>query len=200
MPVTRLVPVQYEYLLKQNGRYDKSLVPDFHMWGLWGTETEPMLQIRPAIVLAATLVITAPLQGAQATALEKAKFVFHLGAAYYAFNTWVWKPYRQYEFKVGAPNQRTNIVKAGAALLFAGYQVNSAIKMTRNTQDPFLKRIGALLPNFSKSLTAVGDDLKNGRFNEQGIQQLNRSATTLLNTAQQQGQTIRPVAVPIPGL
>ncbi|ACO48205.2 hypothetical protein DEDE109153_08630 [Deinococcus deserti] len=159
-----------------------------------------MFRMRPALVLTSALVIAAPLQSAHATALEKAKFVFHLGAAYYAFNTWVWKPYRQYKFQVGAPNQKTNIVKAGAALLFAGYQVNSAIKMTRNTQDPFLKSIGGLLPNFRKSLTAVGNDLKQGRFNEQGIQQLNRSATQLLNAAQQQGQTIRPVAVPIPGL
>lgn len=155
---------------------------------------------RQTLVFTAALTIAAPFQTANATALEKARFVFHLGAAYYAFNTWVWKPYRQYKFKVGSPNQRASIVKAGAALIFAGFQVNSAIKMTQNTQDPFLKKIGGLLPNFSKSLTTVGNDLKAGRFNETGIQQLNRSAAGLLNEAQRQGQTIRPVAIPIPGL
>ena len=164
------------------------------------TKTVCMSLTRQSLVFTAALMISAPSQSANATALEKAKFVFHLGAAYYAFNTWVWKPYRQYKFRVGAPNQRTNIVKAGAALVFAGFQVNSAIKMTRNTQDPFLKKIGGLLPDFSKSLTAVGNDLKAGRFNEAGIQRLNRSASGLLDAAQQEGQTIRPVAVPIPGL
>lgn len=158
-----------------------------------------MFPTRRILLLTAAVTVAGPLQPAHATALEKARFVFHLGAAYYAFNTWVWKPYRQYKFQVGAPNQRTNIVKAGAALLFAGFQVNAALKMTRTSQDPFLKKIGGLLPDFSKSLTAVGNDMKSGRFNEAGIQQLNRSATGLLSAAQQQGQVIRPVAVPIPG-
>ncbi|MFC4638655.1 hypothetical protein [Deinococcus hohokamensis] len=159
-----------------------------------------MTKRRTSMLLAGSLLLAAPTQQAQATAVEKAKFVFHLGVAYYAFNTWVWKPYRQYKFQVGAPGQRANMVKAGLALAFAAYQVNAAIKMTRNTQDPFLQKIGSLLPNFGKSLTAVGNDLKRGQFNEQGIQKLNRSLTTVLDTAQSQGQVIRPVAVPIPGL
>ncbi|GBF05519.1 hypothetical protein DAERI_050028 [Deinococcus aerius] len=159
-----------------------------------------MKHARPALILTGALLVAAPTQPAQATAFEKAKFVFHLGAAYYAFNTWVWKPYRQYKFQAGAPGQRSAIVKAGLALAFAAYQVNSAIKMTRNTQDPFLQRIGSLLPGYQKSLTQVGNDLKTGRFNEQGIQNLNTQTTYLLNTAEGQGQTIRPVAVPIPGL
>lgn len=160
----------------------------------------PMRAHRSALILAGTLLVAAPAQQAQATAFEKAKFVFHLGAAYYAFNTWVWKPYRQYQFQVGAPNQRANIVKGGLALAFAAYQVNSAIKMTRNTQDPFLRKIGSLLPGYQKSLTQVGNSLKDGRFDERGIQNLNRSTTRLLDSAQGQGQVIRPVAVPIPGL
>ncbi|WP_027459806.1 hypothetical protein [Deinococcus murrayi] len=155
---------------------------------------------RSALVLAGALLVAGPAQQAQATAWEKAKFAFHLGAAYYAFNTWVWRPYREYKFQVGAPGQRANIVKAGVALAFAAYQVNAAINMTRNTQDPFLRRIGSLLPGFNKSLNAVGNDLKRGRFNEAGIQGLNRQVTNLLNTAERQGQPIRPVAVPIPGL
>ncbi|AWN22393.1 hypothetical protein DKM44_03385 [Deinococcus irradiatisoli] len=160
----------------------------------------PQRRSRQALLVASTLLLAAPVQQAQATVFEKATFVLHLGAAYYAFNTWVWKPYRQYKFKVGAPGQRANIAKAGLALLFAAYQVNSAIKMTQHTNDPFLKQIGALLPNFSKSLTSVGNNLKNGNFDEQGIQDLNKTANTLLNTAESQGQPIRPVAVPIPGL
>lgn len=159
-----------------------------------------MSRTRSATLLATALLLAAPGQQAQATALEKARFVFHLGVAYYAFNTWVWKPYRTSQFQVGAPNQRSKIVKAGLALGFAAYQVNAAIKMTRNTQDPFLQRIGALLPNFGKSLTNVGNSLKNGRFDEQGIQDLNRATTNLLQSAERQGQPIRPVAVPIPGL
>lgn len=159
-----------------------------------------MSRTRTATLLVSALLLAGPAQQAQATALEKARFVFHLGVAYYAFNTWVWKPYRTSQFQVGAPNQRSRIVKAGLALGFAAYQVNAAIKMTRNTQDPFLQRIGSLLPNFGKSLTSVGDNLKNGRFDERGIQDLNRSATNLLQSAERQGQPIRPVAVPIPGL
>lgn len=155
---------------------------------------------RSALILASALLVAGPAQQAQATAWEKARFLFHLGAAYYAFNTWVWRPYREYRFQVGAPGQRANIVKAGLALAFAAYQVNSAIKLTRNTNDPFLRRIGSLLPGYQKSLTQVGDSLKRGRFDEQGIQNLNRSTTRLLDTAQGQGQPIRPVAVPIPGL
>ncbi|UQN05413.1 hypothetical protein [Deinococcus sp. QL22] len=154
---------------------------------------------RKTLLLTSVFLVAGPLQHAEATAFEKAKFVFHLGAAYYAFNTWVWKPYRRYEFQVGAANQRINIIKAGGALLFAAFQVNAAIKMTRNTQDPFLTKIGGLLPNFSKSLTAVGNTLKTGQFDEQGIQKLNQSTVTLLDTAQSQGQVIRPVAVPVPG-
>lgn len=159
-----------------------------------------MSRTRTATLLASALLLAGPAQQAQATALEKARFVFHLGVAYYAFNTWVWKPYRTSQFQVGAPSQRSKIVKAGLALGFAAYQVNAAIKMTRNTKDPFLQRIGSLLPNFGKSLSSVGDSLKNGRFDERGIQDLNRSATNLLQSAERQGQPIRPVAVPIPGL
>lgn len=159
-----------------------------------------MSHARPALILTSALLVAAPAQQAQATAFEKAKFVFHLGAAYYAFNTWVLKPYRQYKFQTGAPGQRGNIVKAGLALAFAATQINSAIKMTRNTQDPFLHRIGSLLPGYQKSLTQVGNSLKNGRFDEQGIQNLNTATNRLLNTAESQGRTIRPVAVPIPGL
>ncbi|MBB5234411.1 hypothetical protein [Deinococcus budaensis] len=159
-----------------------------------------MRRHRSALMLSTALLVAAPAQQAQATAFEKAKFVFHLGVAYYAFNTWVWRPYREYRFQTGAPGQRANIVKAGVALAFAAYQVNSAIKMTRNTQDPFLQKIGSLLPGYQKSLTQVGNSLKNGRFDERGIQNLNRSTTRLLESAQSQGQVIRPVAVPIPGL
>nr|WP_246580599.1 hypothetical protein [Deinococcus aestuarii] len=152
------------------------------------------------MILAGTLLVAAPAQQAQATAWEKARFLFHLGAAYYAFNTWVLRPYREYKFQAGAPGQRSAIVKAGLALGFAAYQVNSAIRLTRNTQDPFLARIGSLLPGYQKSLTQVGDNLKRGRFDEQGIQNLNVSTNRLLNAAEGQGQRIRPVAVPIPGL
>ncbi|WP_221091057.1 hypothetical protein [Deinococcus aquaedulcis] len=159
-----------------------------------------MTRRRTSVLLAGALLVAAPTQQAQATVAEKAKFVFHLGAAYYAFNTWVWKPYRQYKFQVGAPGQRANIVKAGLALAFAAYQVNAAVKMTRNTKDPFLNKIGSLLPGFGQSLGAVGRDLQRGRFNEAGLHDLNRRMNTLLNTAQDQGQPIRPVAVPIPGL
>jgi hypothetical protein len=159
-----------------------------------------MSPARPALILTSALLVAAPAQQAQATAFEKARFVFHLGAAYYAFNTWVLRPYRQYKFQTGAPGQRGNIVKAGLALGFAAYQVNSAIKMTRNTQDPFLQKIGSLLPGYRKSLTQVGNSLKSGRFDEQGIQNLNTATNNLLNTAEGQGRTIRPVAVPIPGL
>jgi len=159
-----------------------------------------MHQKRKALLLAASLTVAGTSQQAQAGVVEKARFVFHLGAAYYAFNTWVWKPYRGYKFQVGAPGQKTNIVKAGLALAFAATQVNAAIKMTRNTNDPFLQKIGSLLPNFSKSLNTLAGDLQQGRFNEQGIQNLNRQTNNLLNAAESQGQRIRPVAVPIPGL
>ncbi|BDP42847.1 hypothetical protein DAETH_28160 [Deinococcus aetherius] len=159
-----------------------------------------MSKASKSLILAGTLLVAAPVQQAQATAFEKARFLFHLGAAYYAFNTWVLRPYRQYKFQTGAPGQRSAIVKAGLALGFAAYQVNSAVKLTRNTNDPFLARIGSLLPGYQKSLTSVGNTLKSGQFDEQGIQNLNTQTSTLLNAAESQGQRIRPVAVPIPGL
>ena len=155
---------------------------------------------RQALVLTSTLLIAGTFQQAQAGVVEKAKFAFRLGVAYYAVNTWVLRPYRKSSFQVGAPGQKANIVKAGLALLFAGTQVNAAIKMTRNTTDPFLLKIGSLLPNFSKSLTAAGNNLKNGRFDEQGIQGVNRQTNNLLSSAENEGHPIRPVAIPIPGL
>ncbi len=157
-------------------------------------------QRRAALLLAASLTAAGTVPHAEAGVVEKARFVFHLGAAYYAFNTWVWRPYREYKFQVGAPGQKTNIVKAGLALAFAATQVNAAIKMTRNTNDPFLQKIGSLLPGFNKSVNTVAADLQRGRFNEQGIQNINRQTNNLLNAADSQGQRIRPVAVPIPGL
>lgn len=153
-----------------------------------------------SIVLASALIVAAPVQQAQATAFEKAKFALHLGVAAYAFNHWVWQPYRAYKFKVGAPGQRSAIVKAGVALVFAATQANAAYKLTQNSADPFLKNMGSLLPDFSKTLASVGANLQNGRFDEAGIQKLNRNTTNLMNQAQQQGHPIRPVAAPIPGL
>lgn len=153
-----------------------------------------------SIVMASALLVAAPVQQAQATAFEKAKFVFHLGVAAYAFNTWVWKPYRSYKFKVGAPGQRSAIIKAGVAMVFAATQVNAAYKMTQNSADPFLKNIGSLLPDFSRTLATVGANMQNGRFDEAGIQKLNTTTQNLMNQAENQGHPIRPVAAPIPGL
>ncbi len=165
-----------------------------------GVCTLTLMKKGATLVLATSLLIAAPLQQAQASAFEKAKFVFHLGVAAYAFNHWVWQPYRTYKFKQGAPGQRTAVIKAGVALVFAATQVNAAIKMTQNSADPFLKNIGGLLPDLSKTLATVGANLQNGKFDEAGIQKLNTATTNLLDQAQQQGHPIRPVAAPIPGL
>ncbi|GAA3997471.1 hypothetical protein GCM10022631_05090 [Deinococcus rubellus] len=156
--------------------------------------------VRKTALLAATFVLAAgPLSTGHAL-LDKTRFVAHLGAAYFAFHHWVWSPYRSGQFASGAAGRTAKLVKGGAALLFAAHEVNVAEKVARNSKDPLLKKLDGSLVKLQGSFANVGGDLKKGKFSEADLQNLNTSADQLSSASAANGQPIREIAAPIPGL
>jgi hypothetical protein len=91
----------------------------------------------------------------------KTRFVADAGLAFGAFNQWILKPYRDGSFTPGAAGQKTAIVKAAAAGLFAINRLNAARKLVG--ADPTLCKY--LKVPFESMTTAVNDavaKLKNG--------------------------------------
>jgi hypothetical protein len=101
-----------------------------------------------------------PVAGATSTcpttatkSFAKTRFVADAGLAFGAFNQWILKPYRNGSFASGAPGQKTAIVKAAAAGLFAINRLNAARKLV--SADPTLCKY--LKVPFESMTTAVND-------------------------------------------
>ncbi|AZI42432.1 hypothetical protein EHF33_06435 [Deinococcus psychrotolerans] len=155
---------------------------------------------RKSALLTATLVLAVgPLSTSHAL-LDKTRFVAHLGAAYFAFHHWVWAPYRSGQFAAGAAGRTVKLVKGGAALLFAAHELNVAEKVAHNSNSPLLKKMDGELTKLQASFSNIGSDLKQGKFNEADLQSLNDQTQQVSSASAANGQTIRDIAAPIPGL
>src|SRR5580704_13255761 len=74
---------------------------------------------------------------------DKTRFVAHMGAAFFAFHHWVWKPYKNGEFASGAPHRTKALLKGGAALLFAVHEVKVSEDIAHKSDSPLLHKLVA---------------------------------------------------------
>lgn len=128
---------------------------------------------------------------------DKTRFALHLGAAYYAFNRWDLQPFKKGEFSAGAPGRVGNIVKGGAALLFAAHEVSVARKIASTSSSPLLQKLNVGLNKLSSEMTVIGTQLKGGQLPTAGIQQLNTDTEAFKTEAAAAGQPIKDVATGI---
>jgi len=132
--------------------------------------------------------------------LDKTRFLLHLGAAYYAFHHWDLMPFKQGKFSAGAPGRTAAMVKGGLALAFAAHEVSVARKVAANSKSPTLMKLDGALNTLSAEMTTLGGTLKTGKVNPADEQALESDAGALSAQAAANGQVIRDVPTPIPGL
>lgn len=128
---------------------------------------------------------------------DKTRFALHLGAAYYAFHRWDLQPFKKGQFSAGAPGRVGNIVKAGAALLFASHEISVARKIASTSTSPLLQKLNGGLNSLSSEMTAIGTQLKGGQLPTAGLQKLNADTESFKTQAAAAGQPIKDVATSI---
>jgi hypothetical protein len=132
--------------------------------------------------------------------LDKTRFLAHLGVAYFAFHHWVLKPYEQGSFAQGAPHRTAAIVKGGVALLFAVHEIHVSEKIAQHSKDPLLQKLDTGLASLTSSFESVGQRLKSGTADTQGIDMLQGQTNQLNSTATASGAPIKDVPATIPGM
>ena len=128
---------------------------------------------------------------------DKTRFALHLGAAYYAFHRWDLQPFQKGEFSAGASGRVGNIVKAGAALLFASHEISVARKIASTSGSPLLQKLNAGMNSLSSEMTALGTQLKGGQLPTGGIEKLNADTEAFKTQAAAAGQPIKDVRAAI---
>ncbi|WP_407542789.1 hypothetical protein Q0M94_22010 (plasmid) [Deinococcus radiomollis] len=128
---------------------------------------------------------------------DKTRFALHLGAAYYAFHRWDLVPFQKGQFSAGAPGRVGNIVKAGAALLFASHEISVARKIAATSGSPLLQKLNAGMNSLSGEMTALGTSLKGGQLPTGGIEKLNADTEAFKAQAAAAGQPIKDVRAAI---
>ena len=128
---------------------------------------------------------------------DKTRFVLHLGAAYYAFHRWDLKPFQKGQFSAGASGRVGNIVKGGAALLFASHEISVARKIASTSGSPLLQKLNTGMNNLSSEMTALGTQLKGGQLPTGGLEKLNADTESFKAQAAAAGQPIKDVKAAI---
>jgi hypothetical protein len=128
--------------------------------------------------------------------LDKTRFVFHLGIAYFSFHHWVLKPYQQGAFSSGAPHRISTIVKGGAALLFAVHEVKVADRIAKKSSDPLLQKLDSGVSALESQFGSIGTKLKSGQFDPKDIAALTASTTALSGSAAAGNLIIKDVHPP----
>ncbi|GAB1329850.1 hypothetical protein [Streptomyces sennicomposti] len=117
-----------------------------------GQRTDPV-----AAVAAAT---PSPTTSAERQKFAKTRFVANAGLAAGATYQWIWKPYKEGQFKKGAHGRRVTLVKAGLAGAFAYNRLKAAV---RNAQgDPTLSKALAPLNSAIAGLKDLPAKLRKG--------------------------------------
>ena len=131
--------------------------------------------------------------------LDKTRFALHLGAAFFSFHHWVYKPYKGGDFQAGQPHRLKSMIKGGAALLFAVHEIKVSSKIAHNSSSPLLQKIAGGLDNLQAEYSTLGQKLKGGNFNPADIETMNShvSASSLASSAA--GIPIKDKETAIPG-
>ncbi len=156
---------------------------------------------RNRFVVAATLAIAmlfATIQPSSAF-LDKTRFAAHLGVAYFCFHHFVLKPYQEHRFDNGADHRTSNIIKGGAAMLFAVHELRVAQKIAHNSHSPLLHKMDGKLLALGATFATVGAALHSGKSDPKQIDDVKSSTDDVSNDAAAAGEPIKDVPVAIPG-
>lgn len=157
---------------------------------------------RTSSLLAATLAVVTlgvGLQPARAF-LDKTRFLFDTGTAFFAFHHWVWNPYKAGDFKSNVPHHTKYIVKAGLATLFAVHQIKSADSIAHKSKSPLLHKIAGAMDKMESSFSTAGAHLKNGVFAAKELDGANGTLLSVGDVAKRAGMVIKDHAIKIPGV
>jgi hypothetical protein len=130
---------------------------------------------------------------------DKVRFATDLGVAFFAFHHWVYKPYQEQAFSAGAPHRTKALIKGGAALLFTLNRLKAANKITHNTKDPALAKLGGMIDGLTTSFSNVGQRMKGGQFKPEDVTSINSTVDGITSTAASTGIKVKDVPVAIPG-
>lgn len=131
--------------------------------------------------------------------LDKTRFAAHLGIAYFCFHHFVLKPYQEHKFDAGAEHRTTNIIKGGAAMLFAVHELKVAQKIAHDSKSPLLHKLDGKLVALGATFATVGAALHSGKFEPQSVDSVKSSTDDVGNDAAAAGEPIKDVPVAIPG-
>ncbi len=131
--------------------------------------------------------------------LDKTRFAAHLGVAYFCFHHFVLAPYQQHKFDNGASGRTGNIVKGGAAMLFAVHELHVAQKIAHNSNSPLLHKLDGKLLALGATFASVGSAMHSGKAEPQQIDAVKSSTDDVGNDAAAAGEPIKDVPVAIPG-
>src|ERR687886_2259320 len=125
--------------------------------------------------------VTAPVSAASRVhshpaLFDKTRFVFWMGAAYFAFHHFVWNRYREGAFQSGAPNRTRSIVKAGIALLFAYLMIKHAFNIAVKSNSRTLHALIRPLQILGLAMGRIGTRFKRGQYSDTDVTALNRGA------------------------
>jgi len=129
---------------------------------------------------------------------DKTRFVGDLGIAFFCFNHWVLKPYKEGKFEKGAPHRTATMLKGGAALLFAVNRVHRANEIAHKSKDAWLHKLAGSLDGMESSFSSVGANLKNGVFKPKEIDGINNTVGQVGSASAANGAPIKEVEVPVP--
>lgn len=119
-----------------------------------------------------------------AAAFDKTKFVFHLGAAYFAFHHFVYNPY-----KAGTLNRHHifNLIKGAAALAFAYHEVHTAYTLAQGSNSKTLHVLIAPMNALANSFAALKAKVRGGSYSSSDITGLNSQANSFQSMAGKNG-------------
>ncbi len=117
-------------------------------------------------------------------AFDKTKFVFHLGAAYYAFHHFVYNPY-----KAGTLNRnhKVNLVKAGLALAFAYHEVHTAYTLAQGSHSRTLHLLTLPMSALANRFQALKSKISGGTYSAGDMSGLNSQANGFQSLAGRTG-------------
>jgi hypothetical protein len=123
----------------------------------------------------------------------KTKFLLHAGLAFGAFHRYIYKPYKAGKFSPPLQH-KLQIVKAGAAALFAYHETKQALAAARGSK--LLSKLLSPLLALQDKLSALGARLKSGHLDTAGIAQTNAAVGSVAAQAKADGAPVSDRNVP----
>lgn len=117
-------------------------------------------------------------------AFDKTRFLAHLGAAYFAFHHWVWKPYRDGKLR---GFHIVTIGKAALALAFAYHEVKKSYQIAQGSNSKTLQALIRPMNSLAGTFSAMSAKVKARRFSGSDMDRLNSQANGFQSLAKSHG-------------